>query len=101
MGSRTRHRRVQVDRAGIAERTGASLPTVDYWYRHRTSTGFPAKADTDADGRDWWWHTDIERFHTAHLAIRAATFTHVDRSGNPRDLLTASQAAEVLGYKNH
>ncbi len=101
MGSRTRHRRAQVDRAGIAALTGASLPTVDYWYRRRTATGFPAKADTDPDGRDWWWRTDIERFHAAHLAERAATFTTVDRSGNPRDLLTAPQAAEVLGYKNH
>ena len=25
----------------------------------------------------------------------------VDRTGNPRDLLTAPQAARVLGYKNH
>ena len=101
MGSRTRHRRVQVDRAGVAALTGASAATVDRWYLHRASTGFPDKADTDRDGRHWWWRTDITRFHTAHLAIRAAKFTHVDGSGNPDDLLTAPQAAEVLGYKNH
>jgi hypothetical protein len=101
MGSRMRHRRVQLDRAGIAALTGASLPTVEHWYRRRTTTGFPAKADTDTEGRDWWWRTDIERFHAEHQAARAATFTHVERGGNPRDLLTAPQAAQVLGYKNH
>src|SRR6266571_3680278 len=101
MGSRTRHRRRQLDRAGIAARTGLSIATVDRWHLKRAETGFPDKADTDADGRDWWWQSDIDAFHAAHLAARAATFTHVDRSGNPRDLLTAPQTAQVLGYKNH
>jgi len=101
MGSRIRRGRRQLDRPGIAERTGVSAATVDYWHRHRAETGFPAKAGTDADGRDWWWQKDIDTFHTAHLATRATTFTVVNRSGDPRDLLTAPQAAHVLGYKNH
>jgi hypothetical protein len=54
VGSRIRHRRRQLDRAGIAERTGMSTATVDYWHLQRDKTGFPAKADTDLDGRDWW-----------------------------------------------
>jgi hypothetical protein len=101
VGSRTLNRRVQVDRAGIAERTGMSTATVDYWHLQRATTGFPAKADTDPDGRDWWWQADIDAFYAHHLAKRAAKLTHVDRSGHPRDLLTAPQAAKVLGYKNH
>ncbi len=101
MGSRTRHRRRQLDRAGIAERTGVSTATVDYWHLQRAQTGFPVKADTDPDGRDWWWQADIDAFHAEHLAARAAKFTQVDRSGNGRDLLTAPQAAKVLGYRNH
>jgi hypothetical protein len=101
MGSRTRRGRRQLDRPGIARRTGVSAATVDYWHLHRDETGFPGKADTDPEGRDWWWQKDIEAFHTAHLEARAATFTEVDRTGNPRDLLTAPQAARVLGYKNH
>ena len=101
MGSRIRHRRVQVDRAGVAERTGVSAATVDYWHLHRAKTGFPVKADTDADGRDWWWQTDIDTFYAEHLAVRAARFTRVERTGDPRDLLTAPQAATVLGYKDH
>jgi hypothetical protein len=40
-----------------------------------------------------------DAFYTRHLAARAAKLTTVDRSGHPRDLLTAPQAAKVLGYK--
>jgi hypothetical protein len=101
MGARTRQRRRQLDRAGIAERTAVSPATVDYWHLQRAKTGFPAKADTDSDGRDWWWQADIDAFYAHHLAQRAAKLTAVDRTGHPRDLLTAPQAAKVLGYRNH
>lgn len=101
MASRIRQRRRQLDRAGVATRTGTSLPTVDAWHRRRAATGFPDKADTDAAGRDWWWQDDIDAFHTAHLAAQAARFTTADRSGDPDDLLTAPQAAKVLGYRDH
>jgi len=43
---------------------------------------------------------DIDAFHVHHLAERAARFITVDRSGHPRDLLIAPQAAEVLSYCN-
>lgn len=98
MGSRTRR---QLDRVGIATRLGVSVATVDHWYLHRARTGFPDRADTDPTGRDGWWQDDIDAFHAAHLAARAATFTDVDRSGDPDDRLTAPQAAKVLGYKDH
>ena len=101
MGSRVRQRQRQLDRAGIAARTSVSAATVDHWYHHRARTHFPDKADTDQAGRDWWWQHDIDAFHTAHLQRRAATFTQVDRSGDPNDLLTAPQAAQVLGHRNH
>lgn len=101
MGSRTRRGRRQLDRPGIAEWLAVSTATVDYWYQHRDETGFPDKAETDTDGRDWWWQSDIDVFYTAHLAARAARFTEVDRTGHPHDLLTPPQAARVLGYKNH
>ena len=101
MGTRMRQRRRQLDRSGIAERTGVSPASVDHWHLQRAKTGFPAKADTDSDGRDWWWQADIDTFYAHHLAERAARLTAVDRSGHPRDLLTAPQVAKVLGYKNH
>lgn len=101
MGSRRRQGRDQLDRPGVAERVGVSAATVDHWHLHRDTTGFPGKADTDADGRNWWWQHDIDAFYQAHLRARSATFTEVDRTGAPRDLLTGPQAAHVLGYKNH
>ncbi|GAA1025829.1 hypothetical protein GCM10009557_01300 [Virgisporangium ochraceum] len=101
MGSRNRRQRRQLDRAGIATHVGVSSATVDHWYLHRDRTGFPDRADTDSSGRDWWWQTEIDAFYTAHLTARAATFTEVDRSGDPGDRLTAPQAAKVLGYKDH
>jgi hypothetical protein len=85
----------------VAARTGRSLDTVQRWYLQRAATRFPDKADTDRDGRDWFWQHDIDAFHTEHLARRAAAFTPVDRSGRPEDLLTGPQAAQVLHYKNH
>lgn len=101
MGERTRHGRIQLDRPGISARTGAAPATVDYWYLHRAHIGFPEKAATDGEGRDWWWLTDIDTFRARQLATRTARFTHVNRQGDPQDLLTAPQAAKVLGYKDH
>src|SRR5439155_13968041 len=101
VGARMWQRRRQLDRAGIAERVGLSPATVDYWHLQRGKTGFPVKAGTDSDGRDWWWQADIDAFYAHHLAERAAKLTQVDRTGHPRDLRTAPQAARALGYRNH
>jgi hypothetical protein len=99
MAQRIRQHRIQLDRAGITTLTGASSSTINHWQAHEEH--FPGKATTDPDGRDWWWLEDIEAFWAQHLSARAATFTTVDRCGDPRDLLTAPQAARVLGYRDH
>jgi hypothetical protein len=99
MARRTRQHRVQLDRAGITTLTGASSSTIRHWQAH--DSRFPAKAATDPAGRDWWWEQDITTFWAHHLAARAAGFTTVDRRGDPHDLLTAPQAARVLGYRSH
>lgn len=101
MPRRTRQHRIQVDRAGITALTGASGSTIAHWLRDRHQSGFPVKAATDADGRDWWWLDEVETFWDNHLAARAANFTTVDYSGDPDDLLNAPQAAAVLGYRNY
>jgi hypothetical protein len=101
MPRRTRQHRTQVDRAGIRELTGASFSTIAHWYRRRAETGFPEPVETDRDGRDWWWLDEVSAFWSRYQADRAAAFTTVDRSGDPDDLLTAPQAARVLGYKDH
>ncbi|MGH3716267.1 MAG: helix-turn-helix domain-containing protein [Micromonosporaceae bacterium] len=98
---RVRDGRTQLDRAGACDHSGAAASTVAYWYRHRTQTGFPDVADTDPDGRQWWWADGIAPFTATHHAARAAAYTPVDRSGDPDELLTAPQAARVLGYRDH
>jgi hypothetical protein len=101
MARRIRKRRSQLDRPGIAEHLGVSTATVERWHHHRASTGFPVPADTDPTGRDWWWQRDIDTFHAAYRAVRAATFSPVRRDGDPDELLTAPQVARVLGYADH
>jgi hypothetical protein len=101
MASRTRSRRRQLDRAGIAEHLGTSVASVNRWHLQRATNRFPAKADTDEDGRDWWWQDEIDAFRIDHLADRATQYTSVNRHGDPDDLLGGPQAAKVLGYKDH
>jgi hypothetical protein len=101
VATRTRRGRAQLDRAGIRAFTGASAATINRWHHHRVETGFPAAAESDRDGRQWWWRTDIRDFHARHLATRAGSFTRLDRTGNPDELLTAPQAAKILGYIDH
>src|SRR6266540_476931 len=100
MGERVRGGRLQLDRTGIRARTGAATSTVDRWHHH-AATGFPAPADTDQQGRLWWWADDIDTFTAEHQRARAAAYTRVDRRGDPNDLLTPPQAAHVLGYRDH
>jgi hypothetical protein len=100
-GSRTRRGHRQLDRprhrwAPWHERRHGGLLA-----RALRRDRLPGEADGDADGRRWWWQTDIDAFYAAHLEVRAATFTEIDRTGHPRYVLTAPQAAKVLGYKNH
>lgn len=101
MATRRIHHRPALDRNGIAAYLSVSAATVRHWHAHRDTTGFPAPAHTDPGGRLWWWRTDIDTFHTTHRAARHATVTPVDHTGDPHELLTAPQAARVLGYANH
>ena len=101
MVTRTRHGRVQIDRSGITALTGAASSTIAYWQRHRHRTGFPHTADTDQHGRHWYWRDEINTFWTCYQRRRARSYTEVDREGHPDDLLTAPEAAKVLGYKDH
>jgi hypothetical protein len=101
MGERVRGGRLQLDKTGMRARTGAAASTIDHWHHHRDTTGFPPPADTDPDGKLWWWADDIDAFTGTHRAALARRFTTIDRTGDPHDLLTPPQAAPVLGYKDH
>jgi len=101
MGERIRNGRTQIDKAGVRAYVGAGASTVNLWHRACGTSGFPKPAETDDDGRAWWWLDDIKTFWTAHLTARAALFTRADHRGEPDDLLSAPQAAKILGYKDH
>lgn len=98
MAQRRRHGRVQIDRAGISQLTGASYKTIAYWYRNRHHTGFPHPAETGPHGQHWYWHHEVIAWHHNHQVSKQ--FTTVDRAGHPDDLIGAPEAARVLGYRH-
>lgn len=100
MTTRTRAGRRQVDRAGIAAMTGVAASTVAGWARRRAPTGFPVAAAVDGR-REWYWRDEIIEFRHSYQHRRGDTFTTVNRRGHPGDLLTAPEAARVLGYRDH
>ncbi|MGH3680096.1 MAG: hypothetical protein ACRDT2_07575, partial [Natronosporangium sp.] len=100
MPMRLRGGRALVDRAAVAAMTGTSASTVASWASRRTVTGFPLPAVVE--GRHQWYrHDQITTFWHAHQNRRASTYTRVDRRGHPDDLLSAPEAARVLGYRDH
>jgi hypothetical protein len=103
MGTRIIDDRLAVDRQGISERAQAAVTTVDLWIAQRASNGFPHPICAQRTGqsrRHWYWAEDIDQFLTRHQQAHQRTFTTVDRSGDPDDLLTAAQCARVLGYRS-
>ena len=96
VGIKRVHGRPALDRAGVAELTGAALPTVDRWYANRTHYGFPERAD------DTHWHIDdIQQFWANYQKARGERLSRVDRSGDPSELVDRPTAAKVLGYTDH
>jgi hypothetical protein len=88
--------RTIIDRAGIADLTGAALSTVDKWYRNRQRYRFPSRAD-GVHGA-WWYLDDIEKFWDHYQQTHRAALDRVDRTGDPDELVNAPQAARLLGY---
>ncbi|WP_067819929.1 hypothetical protein [Actinomadura kijaniata] len=101
MTARTINDRLALDINGVAEHTGASIPTVRVWYRDRATTGFPdpIPADLAAERRAlWFWADQVEAFHQHHTARKRAALTPLDTSGDPTELVNSTQAAHILGY---
>jgi hypothetical protein len=93
-------RRVALDRNGVAAHTGAGRSTVNFWHRHRETTGFP-DAFTDDCGGEWFWLDQITAFYTAHQAAKLAELTEVDRGGDPDELVGSGEAAKILNYRSY
>jgi hypothetical protein len=88
-----------IDRAGIADLTGADLSTVDKWYSNRQRYGFPPRPNGVQQA--WWYLDDIERFWDHYQKAHQAVLNLVDRTGDPHELIGAPQAARVLGYNSN
>jgi hypothetical protein len=87
-----------ISRADMAAR-GVPPSTADGWYRHRARTGHPEKAGRI--GRtDYWYEDEWTGWHQSHLQARTETLTWVDRSGDPDDLVDATDAARMMCYAN-
>ena len=87
-----------ISRADLAAR-GIPRTTVDGWYQDRARTGHPEKAGRI--GRtDYWYEDEWTAWYEAHLRGKVESLTQVDRSGDPDDLVDATEAARMLRYAN-
>lgn len=91
--------RLAIDRAGLAQRWGVSLGTLDL----RIASGDPPAPIEEAAAnrrQKWWWPLEeADRWMKGFEDRKRAALTHVDRSGDMDELLSPSEAARVLGYQ--
>ena len=90
--------RILVTRRELTRISGIGDRTLARWYAHRGENGHPEGLRLDTrlylDEQNWW------RWHDAHHAARRAHLTEVRPGGDPDELLNATQAARLLGYRN-
>jgi hypothetical protein len=87
-----------ISRADMAARRVART-TVDGWCRGRARTGYPERAGRI--GRtDYWYEDEWTAWYEAHLRAKIESLTQVDQSGDPDDLVDATEAARMLRYAN-
>jgi hypothetical protein len=85
-----------ISRADMAAR-GVPPSTASTWYRDKAKTGHPEKAGRI--GRtDYWYEDEWTAWHQAHQRGKTESLTRVDRSGDPDDLVDATEAARMLRY---
>ena len=89
-----------IDRIGLAERWGVSLATLDMRLAHGHPVEAIAGASADQRKKWWWWLDQADAWMQSFEDRKRAALTRVDRTGDPDDLLTSAQAAQVLGYRS-
>jgi hypothetical protein len=85
-----------ISRADMAAR-GVPPATASTWYRDRARTGHPEKAGR-VGRTDYWYEDEWTAWHQAHQQAKIGSLTRVDRGGDPDDLVTAAEAARMMGY---
>jgi hypothetical protein len=101
-GTTTIDGRPALDRTGIVTHAGVDIHTVDVWIRDRQSdgpdrpgNGFPAAVEDR-----WYYLDDIDAWCASRQTDRQDALTRVDRSGDPDELVTRTEAARILGYSH-
>ncbi|MFC8953751.1 helix-turn-helix transcriptional regulator [Streptomyces sp. NPDC057101] len=88
-----------IDAAQIVEEFGGSRSRLSEWVRDRETTAFPAVHHTE--GRKQYWEKSAVAGWFAERSTRpAASIEAIARAGDADDLLSASDVAALLGYKN-
>jgi hypothetical protein len=89
--------RAVIGRAEMAA-LGIGRSTLEGWYRNRAVTGHPEKAGRI--GRADYWHADewLE-WRDAYMRAKISALTECDKSGAEGDLVTAAEAARIMGYR--
>lgn len=85
-----------VTRVALEERHGLARSTLDRLWALREENGHPVPVKT-LDRVLYWDQGQWEAWYADYKKRTQRREIHVDRSGNPDDLLTLAQAARVLG----
>jgi hypothetical protein len=98
----TRAGRSLITRAELARLSGLSPNSLTSLYAQRARTGHPPAAEVDpARGSLYFDEELMLRWHHARRRATPPPRTRtLDLAGAPDDLLTMTQAAQVLGYRN-
>jgi hypothetical protein len=89
--------RAVISRADMAA-LGIGRSTLEGWYRDRAVTGHPEKAGRIGRA-DYWFTDEWLRWRDGYLQAKIFSLTDCDRSGAGSDLVTAAEAARMMGYR--
>lgn len=90
--------RTLISRAEQSARTGLSVRRLYALYGQRKTTGHPEPVDHKGS-TSYWDEAEWHSWHRRYEAKKRASFTEVDRSGDPDELVPAAEADRMLGYR--
>jgi predicted DNA-binding transcriptional regulator AlpA len=85
-------------RSELAARHGLAKGTIDQLWARRGENGHPEPVKT-VNQTMYWNPAEWDAWYAEHKRRSQRTQLRVDRSGNPDDLITLSEAARVLGVE--
>jgi len=78
---------------------GIGRSTLEGWYRKRAVTGHPDKAGRIGRA-DYWYADEWLAWRDAYLRAKISALTECDKSGAGDELVTAAEAARIMGYRS-